>query len=1107
MRVEQGSIDLPRMEQDLLAEWSKDQVFEKSLEKRAKAPHFTFYDGPPFANGLPHYGHLLANTIKDTVPRYWTMRGFYVERRFGWDCHGVPVEYEIEKRENIKGRSDILKLGVEKFNALCKSSVQHYTQEWQKTITRLGRWVDWNQQYRTMDPEFMESVWWVVSQLWKKGLLYKDFKVVPYSPRISAVLSNFEANQNYKDLQDPAVTVKFKLKTEEAFLLAWTTTPWTLISNLGLCLGPDIDYVKIQDLNSGEFYYLAEARVEALYKKGGSKSEKVGEVPFKIVAKLKGKDLLGKEYLPIFPYFKDQPNAFRVLNDSYVSTEDGTGIVHQAPAYGEDDFRICKAANIGLVDPVDDEGCFKAEIPEFQGQFVKDADKNIIRLLKENGHLVRHDQLVHSYPFCERTDTPLIYKAVSTWYVNVEKIKDNLISNNQKINWVPEHLKEGRMGKWLENARDWAISRNRFWGTPLPIWLCSKSDQHIEVIESIEHLYKLSGTRLKDLHIDQVDPLEWSCSQCGGTMRRVSEVLDCWFESGSMPYAQSHYPFNNPETFRQKFPADFIAEGLDQTRGWFYTLSVLSSALFGTPAFKNVVVNGLVLAADGRKMSKRHKNYTPPEDLLDKMGADSVRLYMLNSPILKAGDLCFTDQGVRDTTRAVILPLWNAYSFLATYAQADGWKPERSLALGVAPKVSNELDRWIVSRLQTLVAGVHHEMEHYRLYNVVPKVLDFIEDLTNWYIRLSRKRFWGTSQVDDPGEGEGSDDVALVVEDHQERQNQGKAIENLSQDTQEAYQSLYYVLCTFTKVFAPFAPFMADRIYKNLVEGIEDIHGENSVHLCDAPKADQKLVDLSLENEMDLLRRVANLGRSLRAKQKIKTRQALASLLVITRQESDAQIIKKGAAILCSELNVKEIIFSTQESKFVSLKLKPNLKTLGAKLGKELAVFRSNLEGINQDGDRAAAVIAELEEKGEVFIGSVKVQDQDLLIERGPKDGKVVATEQNLTVLLDTTLTDELRQEGLAREVISKIQATRKALKLNVSDRIKIRIETEQGVGKAIEIYKDYISSETLAVELEVIQLGRVEYKDNNPGEPRVDPTSEEWQVDGQKLVATVTKA
>jgi isoleucyl-tRNA synthetase len=1063
MKLGSGNIDLPAMERDLLSDWSVKKTFETSLSKRKNSPHFTFYDGPPFANGLPHYGHLLANTIKDTVPRYWTMRGFYVERRFGWDCHGVPVEFEIEKRENIKGRSDILKVGVTKFNEMCRTSVQHYTKEWERTITRLGRWVDWNKQYRTMDPEYMESVWWVVAQLWKKDLLYKDFKVVPYSPRITAVLSNFEANQNYKDVQDPAITVKFRLVSEDAFVLAWTTTPWTLISNVGLCVGPKIDYVKIKDLTTQENYILAKARLDALYKKGKGDGEKTYEV----IEEYKGKDLVGKIYNPIFSYYAGIEGAFRILGDDYVSTEDGTGIVHQAPAFGEDDFRVCRNAGIPLVDPVDEEGCFKEEIPEFKGQFVKDADKNIIRTLKEKGLILRHDQLLHSYPFCERTDTPLIYKAIATWYVRVEKIKDKLVENNMKVNWIPEHLREGRMGKWLENARDWAISRNRFWGTPLPIWVCDKNDQHIEVIESREHLKNNSGLYVNDLHIDSIDPIQWDCKKCTGKMKRVPEVLDCWFESGSMPYAQAHYPFSNEEKFKNNFPADFIAEGLDQTRGWFYTLSVLSNALFDKPAFKNVVVNGLVLAADGKKMSKRHKNYTAPEELIEKMGADSVRLYMLNSPILKAGDLCFNDQGVRDTTRAVILPLWNAYSFLATYAQADQWKPSPELATGIAPSSKNELDIWIISRLQTLISSVNREMEHYRLYSVVPRVLDFIEDLTNWYIRLSRKRFWGTQSST-------YDDENTAEEVQHSTKKDG---EKINADALDAYQTLYYVMVTFTKVLAPFAPFIADRIYKNLTcEIVDSLSGSvaESVHLCDFPLPQENLVQKPLEDQMDLLRRVANLGRSLRAKHKIRTRQVLQSLMVITRKESDSLFVKKGTQILCTELNVKDILFSTQETKYVSINIKPNLKTLGSKLGKDLGRFRSALDLVNKDEHKVSEILLELDHGKSVKIDAFNIEAQDILIERGPKEGRVVATEDNLTVLLDTTLNPELINEGLSREFISKIQSERKKRNLNVSDRINLNVYAQQSFLDTLRQFKEHICNETLCIELNFMDTSRL---------------------------------
>lgn len=1024
-------VNFPVLEREMLDIWEKNDVFSKSNTQRQGAPTFTFYDGPPFANGLPHYGHLLANTIKDSVPRYWVMRGYYVERRFGWDCHGVPVEFEVEKNHQIKGRAGILEMGVAKFNEECRTSVQHYTKEWQRTITRVGRWVDWSNQYRTMDISYMESVWWVFSQLFEKGLVYQDFKVVPYSPRITAVLSNFEANQNYKEVQDPAVTVKMRLVDEDAYLLAWTTTPWTLISNLAVCVGPDIDYVRIKDEDSGEVYYLAESRLDYLYKKG----KKTGG--YEVLGKVSAGELKGRKYEPLFPYFKDHAQAFTVLVDSYVTTDDGTGIVHQAPAYGEDDFRVCRAAGIDLVDPVDDEGKFRAEIKEYKGLFVKDADKEILRHLKESGQLLRHDTISHSYPFCERTDTPLIYKAIKTWYVAVEKIKDRLVANNQKINWVPEHLKDGRMGKWLENARDWAISRNRFWGTPIPIWICSENDQHIEVVGSVKSLEEKSGTKVTDLHNHHIDKLHYKCSQCSGTMKRIAEVFDCWFESGSMPYAQNHYPFEGEATFKDRFPADFIAEGLDQTRGWFYTLSVLSTALFDQPAFKNVIVNGLVLAEDGKKMSKRLKNYTPPEDLLDRLGADSVRLYMLNSAVLKAGDLAFTDQGVRDTTRAVLLPLWNAYSFLSTYAEADGWQPSKELLLGIPPKVNGELDRWIVSRFQTLCDRVHDQMEQYHLYNVVPQVLSFIEDLTNWYIRLSRKRFWGT----------GSD--------------QGKA--KLSPDTEDAYATLTYVLSGFCKVFAPFAPFISEKIYLAIGEGVTG--QPDSVHLCDIPVARKELIDEDLEKRMDLMRRATTLGRSLRAKHQIKTRQVLPSMLVITRDAADQKAINEGKALLMSELNIKEILYSSDEPAHVHLSLKPNLKTLGRRMGKQLNELKTMLEKINETPAEVARMLAEIEDRGQISLLGHDLTVEDFLISRGPKDERLIATEKGLTVLLDTRLTEELIQEGLARELVNRTQKLRKDSGLQVSDRISVVVTGTGKIAGAANLFKEYIASEILASE------------------------------------------
>ncbi|MBF0440524.1 MAG: isoleucine--tRNA ligase [Oligoflexales bacterium] len=1033
MKVAESGIKFPRMETEILKNWEENNTFKRSVEMRRGARQFSFYDGPPFANGLPHYGHLLANTIKDTVPRYWSMKGYFVERRFGWDCHGLPVEYEIEKREGLKGRSDIIDLGVAKFNELCRSSVFHYVSEWKKIITRIGRWVDWDNQYRTMDRSFMESVWWVFSELYNKGLVYRGHKIVPYSPRITAVLSNFEANQNYKDVQDPAITVKFKLVDEEAYFLAWTTTPWTLISNLALTIGPNIKYAKVREKESGIFYYLAESRINAVFKplsKGQRESVEIVEI-------VDSEKLLGRRYEPLFPYFKDQRNAFRVISADYVTTDEGTGIVHTAPAYGEEDFLSCIKAEIDLVDPLDEEARFTDLVPEYRGMFVKDADKAIIKDLKESGKLLKHETVVHSYPYCDRTDSPLIYRAIPAWYVAVEQFRDLLVENNEKINWVPDNLKDGRMGNWLRNARDWAISRNRFWGTPIPIWICSKNENHRVCIGSVGELEKRTNRKVDDIHKHFIDDLSFECQECKGTMKRISEVFDCWFESGAMPYSQLHYPFENQEEFHKSFPANFIAEGLDQTRGWFYTLCVLSGALFKKPAFQNVVVNGLILASDGRKMSKRWRNYTPPEELIETYGADSVRLYMLNSSVLKGGDLRFSNEGVKETTRAVLLPLWNSYSFLSTYAAADEWKPELSLVNGSAPSVECEMDQWIISRFQTLISKVHAQMESYKLFYVVPEVLGFIEDLTNWYIRLNRRRFWSGSKT-------------------------------LSKDTEDAYRTLFYILVGFAKVFAPFAPFISERIYKDLTEGIDGVM--ESVHLCDMPNADGSLINESLEKKMSMIRSVTELGRSLRSKHQIKTRQALSNMLVITRNPEDRKYIEGARNIIQSELNVKEIEFSTEESKYVSLSIKPNLRTLGKRLGKDLKSFKDHLEELSKSQEETFGVLAKLEKNGSVKLMDYDFTEEDFLIERGPRDERLIATEKGITILLDTTLTEELINEGVARELINRIQKLRKDSDLLVSDRIILEIHPDEKITQVVSDHREYISEEVLATDIIIVK-------------------------------------
>lgn len=1035
MKAIRPDVNLSEMEREVLASWKTNQIFTKQNDRRKNAKEFAFYDGPPFANGLPHYGHLLANTIKDIVPRYWIMRGFKVERKFGWDCHGVPVEYEIEKRDNLKGSGAIKEIGIGEFNERCRASVLHYANEWEKTITRIGRWVDWSNQYRTMDMSFMETVWWVFSELYKKGLVYRSHKVVPYSPRLTSVLSNFEANQNYKMTQDPSVFIRFKLKNEDAYFLAWTTTPWTLISNLALAVGPDIDYVKVKHLADGAVYWLAEARLDAVFKK-----PKSGEAVVEILERSKGNALKGKSYEPLFPYFASHKNSFVVLVDSYVTTADGSGIVHQAPAYGEDDFRICKAANIEFVDPIDDEGRFKDPISEYKGMNFKEADKEITKRLKAEGKLIRQETVDHSYPFCDRTDTPLMYRAVPCWYVAVEKIIPKLVANNQKINWVPGHLKDGRMGNWLENARDWAISRNRFWGTPLPIWVCDTHEEHIEVFGDAVSLERKSGRKLTDLHKHFIDDIAFKCSECSGTMKRVPEVFDCWFESGSMPYAQLHYPFENKARLEEIFPADFIAEGLDQTRGWFYTLSVLSTALFDRPAFKNVIVNGIICDETGKKMSKRHRNYTAPEELLEKYGADGTRLYMINSPILRGEDLVFSDKGVVETIRAVILPLWNAQSFLTTYADADGWRPNAELAGGKRPKATAELDQWIISRLHTMIQSVHQHMESYHLYAVIPEVLTFIEELTNWYIRLSRRRFWGKT-------------------------NGAKT--DLDPDQVSAYETLYYVLIEFTKVFAPFAPFVSDRVYRNLTDGLAGV--AESVHLTDIPEADKNAIDIDLEENMSLIRRATELGRSLRAKHQIKTRQPLPSLMVITRKDRDKEAIDRGVHIIRDELNVKAITFSTDEARFVRLGVKPNLKTLGKKLGSAIGSVRVAFEELSKDPSAVAKFLAEAESTGKTTLAGHELTVEDLLIERGPKDNRLIATELGVTILLDTTVTEELLLEGYAREIVSRVQNLRKDSGLQVTDRIQISFKGDDDVKKAITMFNGYITGETLGNSLDAV--------------------------------------
>ena len=1009
------SFSFVQAEHDVLALWEREKVFQQSLEQSKGNAPYIFYDGPPFATGLPHHGHLVGSTLKDIIPRYYTMKGFYVQRRFGWDCHGLPIEHEIDKSLGMSASEAVEKLGMKGYNDECRGIVQRFASEWQKTITRIGRWVDFENDYKTMDPSFMESVWWVMKQLWEKRLIYQGVKVVPFSTALGTVLSNFEAGSNYQDVQDPAVTVLFKLKDEDAYLSAWTTTPWTLPSNLALCVNEKITYVKVRDKESGKKIYLAQERLEAISQ----------HKTLEVISEHTGSDLVGFKYEPLFPYFIDQVNAgaFVVVADNYVTTEAGTGIVHQAPAFGEDDFRIMKANGIAaLVCPIDLEGKFTDEVSDFAGVYVKNADKDIIRKLKDEGKLYIQEVCQHSYPFCPRSDTPIIYRTIPSWYVKVEQIKERIAANNQQINWVPEHIRDGRMGNWLDNAIDWCISRNRYWGTPLPIWINDETDKRL-CIGSIDELEKYTGTRINDLHRENVDDLNFTIEGEPGVYRRVEEVLDCWFESGSMPYAQLHYPFENKELFEAGFPAEYIAEGLDQTRGWFYTLLVLSTALFDTPSFKNVIVNGIVMADDGKKMSKRLKNYTAPDVLMEEYGADALRLYLINSGLVKGEEQRFTDSGVKDMVRRALLPWYNSFKFLETYAKIDQWQADTHHL-----KQENITDQWILSRLQTLKSKVSKEMAEYKLYNVVPALFEFIEDLTNWYIRLNRSRFW---------------------------------VEEMTTDKHAAYQTLYTTISELTVCMAPFAPFLSEHIYQELAVFAGDADTRHkSTHLCDYPEAEPDLTQPILEQAVSRMQNIILLGRQKREQVRIKTKIPLSCLTIIHEDQSLLDEISRLENYIESELNVKSIVYSTDESKYINLFAKPNSPVLGKRFGKEFNKFKQLIQDLDANQLNA------LQENGSITLNNEFFSTEDILVFRESKEGTEALSNRFISIDMNCQLTDELIDEGWARETVNRVQKTRKDIGLNVTDRINLEINADAALTQANTTHQSYISSETLAVEM-----------------------------------------
>jgi isoleucyl-tRNA synthetase len=997
------------LDEAVLTFWEEQNVFNKSVAQRPIEKSYVFYDGPPFATGLPHYGHIMTSIIKDVIPRFFTMKGRRVERRFGWDCHGVPVEFELEKELGLNGRADIEKMGIANFNEACRSIVLRYTKEWREVITRVGRWVDFENDYKTMDTDYIEAVWWVFKTLHEKGLIYRDYKVVHYSWRLATPYSNFEATLDdaYRERQDPSVVVKFKVEGEDTHILAWTTTPWTLPSNMALAVSPKVDYAKVKN-SDGNVYILAKRLVETHLKEGENE----------ILAEFGGDALVGKVYQPLFPYFRDKKaeGAFQIVSGDFVSDSDGTGVVHIAPAFGEDDFLLSKAKKIPMVNPVDDEGNFSAEVTDFAGKNVFEANSLIIRKLKAEAKLFSEKTIVHAYPHDWRTDTPLIYRAIPSWYVNVTRFKEALLAANQKINWYPQHVKNGAFGKWLEGARDWAISRNRYWGAPIPIWQDEKSGEMV-VIGSVAELEQLSGRdNISDLHRHFIDDIEIPAPS-GGMMRRISEVFDCWFESGSMPYGQIHYPFENREWFSENFPADFIVEYIGQTRGWFYTLVVLSTALFNEPPFLNAIAHGILLGDDERKMSKRLRNYPEVDEVIAKYGADALRLYLMAHPVIDGNDSSIEEAGINDMLRRFVIPLWNAFSFLTRYAEIDGWRPGEGFKEGnpVQP-LPNDLDRWIRSRTYALTYEISEALTGYNLRRAVDLLLYYVDDLNNWYIRRSRNRFWKSEK---------------------------------DKDKLAAYETLHEALILLCKVTAPLAPFFTELIYKNLT-------GRESIHLEDWPEPDQSGIDTDLNEKMAEIRQVTSLGLAVRAKAQIKVRQPLAKATIQMKHRLNPVDI----ALIADELNVKMVELVGDVSQYTSLTAKPEAAAIGPKFGKEtpqiIKAIKANDFELLPDGRYKVA-----------GNDSWLLEPEVINIHYVSKKGFACEVKGNIVVVLDIHLTEALEAEGLARDLVRHLQTLRKEANYRLDERIVAGvISGNERLQRAVSDFESYISFETLAENL-----------------------------------------
>ena len=999
-------------EAEVLKFWKENDIANKCISNREGCDTFTFYDGPPTANGKPHIGHVLTRVIKDMLPRYQSMKGKKVLRKAGWDTHGLPVELEVEKLLGLDGKEQIEKYGIEPFIKKCRESVWKYKGMWEEFSDVVGFWADMEHPYITYENDYIESVWWALNEIWKKGLLYKGHKVVPYCPRCGTPLSSHEVAQGYKDVKERSAMVKFKAKDEDnTYFLAWTTTPWTLPSNLGLVVNPEVDYVKVS--YEGQNLIMAEALVDTVF------ANKEGEHP--VLERFKGKALEYREYEPLYPYAegKIKKKAFYVMCDGYVTTSDGTGIVHTAPAFGEDDARVCRAYDMPFVQFVDAKGNM-TEDTDWPGTFVKDADPLILDDLKAAGKLFKAPKFEHSYPHCWRCDTPLIYYARESWFIKMTAVKEQLIANNDTINWIPDAIGKGRFGEWLEHVQDWGISRNRYWGTPLNVWECSCGHQHS--IGSIAELKSMSDNCPEDieLHRPYIDAVTIKCPECGGEMKRVPEVIDCWFDSGSMPFAQWHYPFENKEIFAERYPADFISEAVDQTRGWFYSLLAISTLLFDNASYKNVIVLGHVQDKDGKKMSKSKGNAVDPMDALRKHGADAIRWYFYenSAPWLPNR---FHDDAVQEGQRKFMGTLWNTYAFYVLYANIDNFDATK---YELEYDKLSVMDKWLLSRLNTLIKAVDNNLANYKVTETAKVLQDFVDELSNWYVRRSRERFWG---------------------------------KDMNQDKINAYMTLYTALTTVVKLAAPMVPFITESIYRNLVCSVED-KAPISVHLCDFPVANEAFIDTELEAEMELVLEIVVLGRAARNASNIKNRQPIGNMYV----KADRQLDDFFKEIVASELNLKAVSFKDDMEEYLSYSFKPQFKVLGPKVGKQIGEVKAALAGIN-----GHAAKAELESTGKLKLtlksGEVELLPEDVDITMSQTEGFATQRYGNVTIALETTLSQELIEEGFVREIISKLQTMRKENGFQVVDHITVYAAGNDKLVDIMSRNEDFLKKVVLA--------------------------------------------